>query len=333
MQLTDFKIRGALGEGSFGKVYLVELNDKKMPYAMKVLEKQLVVDRNQVKNTNTERTVAGNVKSRYISTLRYAFQDKARLYLVSDYYAGRELFYRIRSEGCLHEEHAKFYAAEMVLAIDSLHKMGVVYRDLKPENVMVNSDGHIKLIDFGLCKNLEVIELNRTESISGTPEYLAPEIIPVTRRCDNPGYSYAVDWWTLGCTLYEMLNGCVPFYAPKDAEGKIIKDTLYDNIRSGKVTFRKRVSPNARELISKLLVKDEAARLTKVEKIKKMPFFKGIDWKTLEKGDVPAPWLPEIDSIKAAELDHVEPCIDPRAKFPNWDYDYTKLSKGLESDA
>lgn len=206
VNLSDFKIECLLGKGAFGKVFLVTKKDTGELYAMKCLRKDMIEQRNQKIHTQTERAILGQVNCPFIVQLRFAFQTSDKLYMVMDFINGGELFYHMRKCLKFPEDRARFYSAEILLALEYLHQSNIVYRDLKPENVLVDSEGHIKLTDFGLSKKFFTGE-KKAFSFCGTPEYLAPEILKGT------GHDQAVDFWSFGALLYEMLSGAPPFYS------------------------------------------------------------------------------------------------------------------------
>merc|ERR1740116_291690 len=192
-------------------------------YAMKMLRKENVVRRNQVEHTKAERNVLEAVSHPFIVSLHYAFQTPKKLYFVLEYCAGGELFFHLSRAARFTETRAKFYIVELLLAIQYLHGLNIIYRDLKPENVLLSSFGHVKLTDFGLSK--EGVEDNfSAKTMCGTPEYLAPEIL------NKQGHGKAVDWYSLGALLFEMLTGLPPFYT-KD------RNKLFDRIRNAELKY------------------------------------------------------------------------------------------------
>ncbi|CAK4630344.1 hypothetical protein LEN26_010076 [Aphanomyces euteiches] len=284
--LDDFHLVKVIGKGSFGKVLLVRKRDNGLVYAMKVLRKENIIKRNQVEHTRTERHVLGYVRHPFIVGLNYAFQTVDKLYFVLDYCAGGELFFHLGKVQRFKEPRARFYAAEITLAIEYVHNLDIIYRDLKPENVLLDENGHIRLTDFGLSKEGIQDDFSGANSFCGTPEYLAPEIL------NRSGHGRAVDWWSLGALLYEMLTGLPPFYC-RD------RDKLFEKIRQGELTFPKYLSPAAIDLLSKLLERDPTKRLgtgpTDAREIKEHPFFSEIQWEQLALGQVPPPWRPSFN--------------------------------------
>lgn len=254
---------------------------------MKMLRKEHVVKRNQVEHTKTERNVLEAVSHPFIVNMVYAFQTPKKLYFILEYCPGGELFFHLSRASRFSEGRCRFYAQEILLAIEYLHKHDIVYRDLKPENVLLDADGHVKLTDFGLSK--EGISDNfSAKSICGTPEYLAPEILLRT------GHGQPVDWYSLGALIYEMLTGLPPFYT-KDRE------KLFERIRRAELQFPSYVSPTARSLLEGLLCRDPERRLgtgpSDAEEVKNHPFFQGTDWRAVyEKRTVP-PFKPNVTSL------------------------------------
>lgn len=295
-RLDSFNTIKVIGKGSFGKVFLVREKETNEMFALKVLKKDNIIKRNQVEHTKTERSVLGYVKHPFIVGLNMAFQSKDKLYFVLDYCAGGELFFHLGKVGKFTEQRACFYAAEITLAIDYVHDLGIVYRDLKPENVLLDSRGHVRLTDFGLSKEGIRNSSSGANSFCGTPEYLAPEIL------NRQGHGRAVDWWSLGALLYEMLTGLPPFYN-RD------RDKLFEKIRKGTLEYPKYLSHRAQQILKGLLTKDPHRRLgsgpNDAKDIKAQDFFADLNWEQLMKGDVAPPWDPQIDgSLDTSQFDH-----------------------------
>ncbi|KAL5259857.1 hypothetical protein ACHWQZ_G010094 [Mnemiopsis leidyi] len=285
VKYTDFEMIRFIGKGSFGKVILAKHKETGKHYALKVLEKRLIIVKNEAKHIMAERNVLiRNVKHPFLVGLKYSFKTRDKLFFVLDYVNGGELFFHLQRERTFHESRARFYAAEIASAIGYLHSINIIYRDLKPENILLDREGHIVLTDFGLCK--EGIALNKTtNTFCGTPEYLAPEVI------QKQPYTNAVDWWCLGAVLYEMIFGLPPFYS---------KDTrqMYENILYQQLRFKTHVSLHARKLLEGLLQKQTNNRLGSssrdVMEIKEHPFFSSIDWELLEKKQITPPYDPNV---------------------------------------
>jgi serum/glucocorticoid-regulated kinase 2 len=284
LTVNDFELLTVIGKGSFGKVMQVKKRDSGKIYAMKILNKKALVARKQVKHTETERKVLAMIDHPFIVSLRYAFQTPTKLYMVMDFFNGGELFWHLKTEGKFEEYRAKFYAAEIILALEHLHSKDIVYRDLKPENLLLDADGHIKLTDFGLAKE-SINSTTLTHTFCGTPEYLAPEVLQGT------GHGPGVDWWSFGTLLYEMLTGLPPFY-------NVNLSVMYEKILHAKITYPNHLSASAVSLFNGLLQRDPKMRLGASERdakeIKSHPFFEDIDWDRMERKEIPPPYVPGV---------------------------------------
>ena len=281
--LEDFSPLKVLGRGSFGKVVLVRLEKTKKLYAMKILKKELVIKRKQVNHTMTERSLLEKLNHPFIVKLFYAFQDKTKLYFITEFMQGGELFFHLRRNSQYKEKSVKFYMSEILLAIDYMHKNNFIYRDLKPENILIDKLGHIKLTDFGLSKLLDE-EAQKTYTLCGTPEYLAPEII------FEKGYDKTCDWFSFGVLMFEMLCGFHPF---KQKKGK-----FNPQIYKMKIIIPENIGKNARDLIEKLLNSNPRERIgyNSSEEIMKHDFFKDIDFDKVLKREYKPPFIPKLDN-------------------------------------
>jgi len=281
--IEDFELLTVVGKGSFGKVIQVRKKDTKKIYAMKVLNKKTIFDRGEVEHTKAENTILQKLCHPFLVNLNYSFQTPDKLYFIMDYVNGGEMFFHLQKDKIFTEERARFYCAEIVLGLEYLHNSGVLYRDLKPENILLTSDGHICMTDFGISKEGLESDDARTATFCGTPEYLAPEVL------EGVGYGKAVDWWSFGTLMCEMLTGLPPFYAEDVHQ-------MYQQIMTAKLKIPSSVSPDASDLLEKLLVRDPGARLTDPEKIKKHPWFSCIDWAKLACKEVTPPYIPPVKS-------------------------------------
>ncbi|KAL8858493.1 MAG: hypothetical protein Q9178_004991 [Gyalolechia marmorata] len=280
--LGDFTIQRTLGTGSFGRVHLVQSKHNGRFYAVKVLKKAQVVKMKQVEHTNDERKMLQKVKHAFLVTLWGTFQDSKNLYMVMDFVEGGELFSLLRKSQRFPNPVAKFYAAEVTLALDYLHSMHIIYRDLKPENLLLDRHGHLKITDFGFAKEVPDI----TWTLCGTPDYLAPEVV------SSKGYNKSVDWWSLGILIFEMLCGFTPFW---DA-GSPIK--IYENILKGKVKYPPYIHPDAQDLLQRLITPDLTKRLGNLhagsKDVMNHTWFAEVTWERLARKDIDAPYVPPV---------------------------------------
>mmetsp|Transcript_10395 Transcript_10395/g.15043 ORF Transcript_10395/g.15043 Transcript_10395/m.15043 type:complete len:355 (+) Transcript_10395:67-1131(+) len=285
-----FELGKTLGTGSFGRVRIVTyvMNGKKYYFALKILRKSEIIRLKQVNHIKAEKNILTRVNHPFIVNLNAAFQDRDHLYMLMEYVIGGELFTQLRKVNRFSDENARFYAAEIVLAFEYLHAKNIVYRDLKPENLLIDKDGHIKITDFGFAKHVE----NRTYTLCGTPEYLAPEIIT------SKGHGKPVDWWAVGILIYEMLCGAPPFDADNPVE-------IYQKILKGvsAVDWPSRYfNPTAKDLISSLLKDDITLRCGCTKEgpaeIKRHAWFNGLDWDKCVQRKLRPPFIP---AFKAAD--------------------------------
>ncbi|KIW16130.1 cAMP-dependent protein kinase type 2 [Exophiala spinifera] len=280
--LTDFEIKRTLGTGSFGRVHLVQSKHNTRFYAIKVLKKAQVVKMKQIEHTNDERRMLSRVKHPFLITLWGTFQDSKNLYMVMDFIEGGELFSLLRKSQRFPNPVAKFYAAEVTLALEYLHAQNIIYRDLKPENLLLDRHGHIKITDFGFAKDVPDI----TWTLCGTPDYLAPEVVA------SKGYNKSVDWWSLGILIFEMLCGFTPFWDG----GSPVK--IYENILKGRVKYPPYIHHDAQDLLVQLITADLTKRLGNLHggpsDIKNHAWFAEVTWERLVKKDIDAPYVPPV---------------------------------------
>jgi len=294
MTAEDFEPLKCLGKGAFGTVHLVKQRASGRLFAQKQFRKaSLTVHKRLIEQTRTERSILESVNRHpFVVKLFYAFQDHERLYLILEYAQGGELFTHLAMERMFSEEVASFYMAEMVLALEHLHRnVRVVYRDLKPENCLLDSDGHLLLTDFGLSK--VALEEDSCSSFLGTVEYMAPEVVQAT------AYGFAVDWWSLGAIGFDLLTGSPPFGGNNNAK-------IQQNILKQKLQLPYFLGPDSKDLLTRLLRKEPNKRLganmpKDLDTIKKHRFFRRIDWKKLAKRELEPPIRPLITDPELAE--------------------------------
>uniref|UniRef100_A0A8B9WTH1 Ribosomal protein S6 kinase n=1 Tax=Bos mutus grunniens TaxID=30521 RepID=A0A8B9WTH1_BOSMU len=318
--IENFELLKVLGTGAYGKVFLVRKvsgHDAGKLYAMKVLKKATIVQKaKSAEHTRTERQVLEHIRqSPFLVTLHYAFQTETKLHLILDYINGGELFTHLSQRERFTEREVQIYVGEIVLALGHLHKLGIIYRDIKLENILLDSNGHVMLTDFGLSKEFVADEAERAYSFCGTIEYMAPDIV----RGGDSGHDKAVDWWSLGVLMYELLTGASPFTVDgeKNSQAEISRRIL-----KSEPPYPQEMSAVAKDLIQRLLMKDPKKRLgcgpRDADEIKEHPFFQKINWDDLAAKKVPAPFKPvirdELDvSNFAEEFTEMDPTYSPAA--------------------
>ncbi|XP_024918079.1 cAMP-dependent protein kinase catalytic subunit PRKX isoform X1 [Cynoglossus semilaevis] len=279
--LDDLETVATVGTGTFGRVFLVKDKKTKAFHALKQMKIPDVIRLKQEQHVHNEKEVLTEVSHPFLIRLFWTHHDERFLYMLMDYVPGGELFSYLRSRGRFSNNTGLFYSSEIVCAIEYLHSKEIVYRDLKPENILLDSEGHIRLTDFGFAKKLS----DRTWTLCGTPEYLAPEVI------QSKGHGRAVDWWALGILIFEMLAGYPPFFDDNPFG-------IYQKILAGKLEFPRHLDFYVKDLIKKFLVIDRARRLGNMkngaEDVKKHRWFKTIDWEAVPQRKLKPPIVPKV---------------------------------------
>jgi serine/threonine protein kinase len=285
VSVDDFELLRVIGRRSFGEVQLVRCREDGQLYAMKSLRKESLREAGQLEQAVVERNVLKQTSHPFLVCAHYAFQTSDKIFLILDYVPGGALFARLRDEQRFTESRARLYAAEILLGLGHLHKQGIIYRDLKPDNILVDQHGHLRITDFGMAKTDMEGDMT-TATFCGAPDYIAPEML------QGRQYTKAVDWWSYGILLFEMLAGLPPFF--DENSNKMYHMAIKDPVR-----FPDYFSAPAQDLITKLLEKDPAKRLGTGEadfvEIKAHPFFEPIDFDRLMKREIEPEWKPTLN--------------------------------------
>ncbi|XP_012734552.1 cGMP-dependent protein kinase 1 isoform X2 [Fundulus heteroclitus] len=317
VKLNDFNIIDTLGVGGFGRVELVQLkNEEAKTFAMKILKKRHIVDTRQQEHIRAEKHIMTEAHSDFIVRLYRTFKDSKYLYMLLEACLGGELWTILRDRGSFDDLTTRFYTGCVVEAFAYLHAKGIIYRDLKPENLILDSRGYAKLVDFGFAKKIGLCK--KTWTFCGTPEYVAPEIIL------NKGHDVSADYWSLGILMYELLTGSPPFSGPDPMK-------TYNVILRGidMIEFPEKITKNAANLIKKLCRDSPSERLGNlkngVKDIQKHKWFEGFNWEGLRKGTLTPPITPKVSSpIDTSNFDSFPEDMDepPPDDNSGWDYDF-----------
>jgi len=282
--LADFTVGVTLGTGSFGRVRIATHNSAGTVWAIKQLKKAEVIRLQQVEHMLSEKRILAGLDHPFIVKLGTSFQDSKFLFMALEYVPGGEFFTHLRKAGRFNNHTTKFYAAQITLIFEYLHLDKIIYRDLKPENLLLDREGYLKITDFGFAKRVEF----KTYTLCGTPEYIAPEVLL------NKGHNKGVDWWTLGILNYEMLAGQPPF-VDDDPMG------IYQKILSGNLVFPRYFDRSARSLIKKLLTADLTKRYGCLKgganDVKNHKWNLKFDWTSLYHRAIPAPLIPTVGGL------------------------------------
>jgi serine/threonine protein kinase len=306
--LDHFNFLAVLGKGNFGKVMLAEAKSSKKLYAIKVLKKEFIIENDEVESTKSEKRVfliANKERHPFLLNLHACFQTETRVYFVMEYISGGDLMLHIQ-RGQFGLKRAQFYAAEVCLALKYFHENGVIYRDLKLDNILLTLDGHIKIADYGLCKE-DMWFGSTTSTFCGTPEFMAPEILL------DKKYGRAVDWWAFGVLIYQMLLQQSPFRGEDE-------DEIYDAILADEPLYPIHMPRDSVSILQKLLTREPELRLGSgqgdAQEIMSHAFFKGINWDDIYNKRLPTPFKPTVKNEKDtsnfdSEFTSVTPVLTP----------------------
>uniref|UniRef100_A0A8C9A077 Serine/threonine-protein kinase 32B n=1 Tax=Prolemur simus TaxID=1328070 RepID=A0A8C9A077_PROSS len=285
VNFDHFQILRAIGKGSFGKVCIVQKRDTKKMYAMKYMNKQKCIERDEVRNVFRELQIMQGLEHPFLVNLWYSFQDEEDMFMVVDLLLGGDLRYHLQQNVRFTEGAVKLYICELALALEYLQRYHIIHRDIKPDNVLLDEHGHVHITDFNIATVVEGAE--RASSMAGTKPYMAPEVFQVYVD-GGPGYSYPVDWWSLGVTAYELLRG----WRPYEIHSATPIDEILNMFKVERVHYSSTWCRGMVALLKKLLTKDPESRLSSLRDVQSVPYLADVNWdavfeKTLMPGFVP----------------------------------------------
>ncbi|XP_060044541.1 serine/threonine-protein kinase 32B isoform X2 [Erinaceus europaeus] len=271
VNFDHFEILRAIGKGSFGKVCIVQKRDTKKMFAMKYMSKQQCIQRGEVHNVFRELEIMQGLEHPFLVNLWYSFQDEEDMFMVVDLLLGGDLRFHLQ-QGLTFPQHAvRLYICELALALDYLQRVHIIHRDIKPDNILLDEHGHVHITDFNIATMLKGTE--RASSMAGTKPYMAPEVFQVSVD-GGPGYSYPVDWWSLGVTAYELLRG----WRPYEIHSAMPIDEVLSTFQLDRVHYSTSWCRGLVALLKKLLTKDPESRLCSLGAIQRAPYLADINW-------------------------------------------------------
>ncbi|KAJ5071130.1 non-specific serine/threonine protein kinase [Anaeramoeba ignava] len=298
LNLNSFEIHFLIGEGKYGRIYVATQKSTKQKYAIKMIPKSKLLENKMVEHAFQERNALSLISSPFVIKMKHCFQDEDNLYFVLDWINGNDLFDHLINFTTFPENITQFYAAELILALQDIHNKGFIHGDLKPENILIDPTGHICLIDFGSSISIEKIGLNGDIPVFGSYQYMAPEAL----KLGKPGF--AVDLWSLGAILYEMVHGRPPHYAETQQQ-------TIDNILNEELEFKPQISDQLKSLLTGLLQKKPENRLgyNGIDEIKNHPFFENINWNKVAKKETNPVLVPGPKHIFSDHKNQLEELI------------------------
>ncbi|XP_027453177.1 serine/threonine-protein kinase 32B isoform X2 [Zalophus californianus] len=285
VNFDHFQILRAIGKGSFGKVCIVQKRDTKKMYAMKYMNKQKCIERDEVRNVFRELQIMQGLEHPFLVNLWYSFQDEEDMFMVVDLLLGGDLRYHLQQNVHFTEGAVKLYICELALALEYLQRFHIIHRDIKPDNILLDEHGHVHITDFNIATIVEGAE--KASSMAGTKPYMAPEVFQVYVD-GGPGYSYPVDWWSLGVTAYELLRG----WRPYEIHSATPIDEILNMFKVERIHYSSTWCKGMVALLKKLLTKDPESRLSSLGDVQSAPYLADMNWdavfeKALTPGFVP----------------------------------------------
>ena len=332
VSMDDFEVIKTIGRGSVGKILLVKYKNTGDLYTIKSMRKDQLLSENIIDNILAEKNILSEGQCEFMLTLSFFFQSPERIYLVTPFMKGGDLYHKLKTDGHLTEDLVRFYTAQIAVALDHLHEFGIAYRDLKPENILIDEDGYVKLCDFGASVHFQGTKKENT--FAGSPEYASPEMIA------HEGHTIMSDWWSFGILIYELLYGNTPFF-------NMDKNRMYELIEVGELKFPKnikiedktitlKVSEEAKNIITKLLEKNPGSRLGKkgLSEIQSHPFFGNLNFEQLKNKKLKSPFKPKVTEEDPTQYFDEEYTSMATEESPvaNWISDYQEWFNEFDKD-